>query len=591
MIESVHRKVDAPVSLGVLRSAHNYPIHHFFTCSKTAVLLLLAGASVLGYAENAKSAAAPHKAQVHIMRRSSTHASSQLREPFQARVAARPNLTPVNTGSGVVYTCDPTVAAATCTYLNTTVAGWYNSTFTNANAAIYIQYGTTGLGESTTGFYNFVTYDQYVAALTSNTGKSAIQTSALSALNTYAKPVYDTNYVELTGALGTTLGFSMTGTTVGAIPCTLPSAGCYDGIITVTNDVSTPLYYDNLGGPEPFDAYDYYGVVAHETDEVLGTSSCIDTQSMTGLVDDCDEAAPSGTGTPSAVDFYRYSSAGNLVLDSSLSTAPGAYFSYNGGSTNGANGKAGTPKVYNTLDNGDDYADFVSSTPDCGTNIAVQDAEGCPGEDAGLSILNDGGGEINILEAVGYNVPVSTPTPATLTSPLPGSTLGTEGVKFTWSAGVGATEYELRLGTTGIGSYNLYNSGDTTDKTVSVYSLPANGVKVYARLFSHINGWQYLDYTYMEDGPPAQLATPTPGTMLGTTNVKFTWTAGGGVAEYELRLGTTGVGSYNLYISGDTTAKTVTVPSIPANGVKVYARLFSHINGTWHYVDYTYTEP
>ena len=40
-----------------------------------------------------------------------------------------------NAGS-ITYTCDPSVAAATCTYLNTTVAGLYNSTFTNANADI-----------------------------------------------------------------------------------------------------------------------------------------------------------------------------------------------------------------------------------------------------------------------------------------------------------------------------------------------------------------------------------------------------------------------------------------------------------------------
>jgi hypothetical protein len=377
------------------------------------VLLLQAGTSAPGYAQDVKPAAVPGKAPVHVMRPSRTP-SGALHAPFQARVTARPNLTPVNTGTGIVFTCDPSVTAATCTYLNTTVAGWYNDTFTDANAAIYIQYGTTGLAESTTGFYNFVTYDQYVAALTSNKSPSAIQTSALSALSTNDAKYYASDNVSINGPLGAALGFAgLNGTTVGGVLCTLPSAGCYDGIITVTNDPSTPLYYDNLGGAEPSDAYDFYGVVAHETDEVLGTSSCIGTQNSSGLVDNCDAGAsvPSGTGTPSAVDLYRYSSAGNLVLDSSLSTAPGAYFSYNGGSTNGANGKAGTPKVYNTLDNGDDYADFLSSLPDCGTNIAVQDAEGCPGEDAGLSILNDGGGEINILNTVGYDVPSTVSAP------------------------------------------------------------------------------------------------------------------------------------------------------------------------------------
>jgi hypothetical protein len=62
--------------------------------------------------------------------------------------------------------------------------------------------------------------------------------------------------------------------------------------------------------------------------------------------------------------------------------------------TNGVVGVGGSPKFYNTLANGDDYADFVSSSPDCGTNQAVQDAEGCPSEDAGLNILDDGGGEL-----------------------------------------------------------------------------------------------------------------------------------------------------------------------------------------------------
>lgn len=59
---------------------------------------------------------------------------------------------------------------------------------------------------------------------------------------------------------------------------------------------------------------------------------------------------------------------------------------------------------YNILDSGDDYADFVANTTDCGTNQAIQDATGCPGEDAGLTILNDGNGEIAILHAVGFDV-------------------------------------------------------------------------------------------------------------------------------------------------------------------------------------------
>jgi len=337
----------------------------------------------------------------------------------------------------VTFTCDPTVdakVAGTCAYLNTTVAGNYGSTFTNANADIYITYGTTGLAQSQQ-YFNFVTYAQYVAALTSNPSQSPVQVSALAALGTYDATPYGSGNVNVTVALAAALGLTadvqggVTGIAPDGSACTPGAAGCYNAIVTVTNDPGTPLYYDNLGGAEPADAYDFYATVEHETDEVLGASSCVSTTQInpadlgtrgdgtkrifntvhnlahfipgiaSGLTDYC-----GSSGVPSAVDLYRYSAAGDLILDSSLSTTPGAYFSYDGGTTNGVVGGGGSPKVYNTLANGDDYADFVSSSPDCGTNQAVQDAEGCPGEDKGLTILNDGRGEINILNAVGYDL-------------------------------------------------------------------------------------------------------------------------------------------------------------------------------------------
>jgi hypothetical protein len=308
----------------------------------------------------------------------------------------------------ISYTCDPNVAATTCTYLNTTIAGEYSSTFTNANANIYIQYGTTGLA-STSSYLNFVSYTQYLAALTANGDKDGIQIAALAALNTYDTSQYGASNVNITDALGVALGLTsnLTGTTAMGAPCSFPRAGCYNAVVTVTNDPSTPLYYDNQGGAEPSDAYDYYATVQHETDEVLGTSSCISTQGPS-LANEC--SGFEGTGTPAAADLFRYSSAGSLILNSSLSATPGAYFSYDGGVTNGANGF-----VYNTLSNGNDYADFLNNCP--AGPLSVQDAEGCPGVDAGLSILNDGGAEINILNAVGYDVKSS----STTATPEPGT--------------------------------------------------------------------------------------------------------------------------------------------------------------------------
>jgi hypothetical protein len=328
------------------------------------------------------------------------------------------------------FTCDPSVSAATCNYLNTTIATNYTSTFSNLNADIYITYGTTGLASSTTGTDNQVTYSQYAAALAAAASASGntVQIDAVAALTHYDASVYGSGNVDISSALANALGIGgdvqggNTGITgPGGIACNTPgTVGCYNGVITVTNDPSTPLYYDNLGGTEPSDAYDFYNTVEHEVDELLGTTSCITTETVP-----VSNGCP-GNNTPSAADLFRYSGAGALVLDSSLSTTPGAYFSYNGGVTNGATTNIGV-KFYNTLDNGDDYGDFVSNCPGVAGSFSVQDAQGCPGTDAGLNITNDGGAEINMLNAVGYELypsVSSVPEPRTLILMIPALLLG-----------------------------------------------------------------------------------------------------------------------------------------------------------------------
>jgi hypothetical protein len=186
-----------------------------------------------------------------------------------------------------------------------------------------------------------------------------------------------------------------------------------------------------------------------------------------------------------------------------------------------------------------------------------------------------------------------TPVLPVLTTPTPGSVLSGSSVAFTWTAGTGPVAYQLYLGTTGVGSHNLYESGSTTATTVTVNNVPTYGVKVYARLWWEIDAaWKSADYTYTEAGSPVSpvLTTPTPGSVLSGSSVAFTWTAGGGPSAYQLYLGTTGVGSHNLYESGATTATTVTVSTLPTAGVTVYARLWWLIGATWSSADYTYTE-
>ena len=176
------------------------------------------------------------------------------------------------------------------------------------------------------------------------------------------------------------------------------TAGCYNSIITITTPANLSgetggtqfLYWRQNGGSIPGNAYDFYAVVEHETDEALGTSSCVGT-SGGSLADLCGPFV-------SAVDLFRYRAGARVFIDGTA----GAYFSYNGGATNGAGGA-----LYNTLANGEDYADYANSCQ------FVQDAQGCLG--ALFDFTTDGGGETNILDAVGFNLAAApVPEPATM---------------------------------------------------------------------------------------------------------------------------------------------------------------------------------
>jgi hypothetical protein len=185
-----------------------------------------------------------------------------------------------------------------------------------------------------------------------------------------------------------------------------------------------------------------------------------------------------------------------------------------------------------------------------------------------------------------------TATPTELTSPTPGSTLSGSSQTFIWTPGGGATAFMLYLGTKGAGTDDLDFQGSTAATQVTV-TVPANGVTVYARLYSRVGGaWQYADYTFTEAGTPvpAALTSPAPGSKLTSVSASFIWTPGRGVAGYMFHLGTKGAGSGDLCLQGVTTATSVHV-TVPANGVTLYARLYSQLGGVWEYSDYTFTEP
>jgi len=87
--------------------------------------------------------------------------------------------------------------------------------------------------------------------------------------------------------------------------------------------------------------------------------------------------------------------------------------------------------------------------------------------------------------------------------------------------------------------------------------------------------------------PPA-LTSPVPGNVLAGATVTFNWTRGIGLLEYRLLLGSTGVGSQDLYASAMTPGATETVSDLPTNGETIYARLEWLVHGVWVTADYTY---
>jgi uncharacterized protein (TIGR03437 family) len=471
--------------------------------------------------------------------------------------------------AGITYTCDPTIDAAhagTCAYLNSTIAGLYGSTFSNANASIYIQLGNTDLGVNIHSLA-VVSYSDYLTAFTANATASGntIQADALKALNTFDAPLYGAGNVEIPVALAVALGFTGSSGLMsdGMTFCQpLGTSTCFDGVITVTNEPGVLYYREGNEGPNQ---WDFYSTTEHETDEILGTGSCISTGGQS-LSDFC------GNNIPSAVDLYRYQSAGNLVL---ISTTPGAYFSYNGGQTNGAHGN-----VYNTLDNGDDYGDFVSS---CSAPPSVQDAEACAGHDQGVDITNDGGAEINILNAVGYAVKTPPANPPLISNALNGAT-----AQATMAASTYVAIYGTNLSTNSAG--RTWTAADFTANPDGTLNMPTaldgtsvmvNSVPAYV---------EYISPTQLNIITPAiaatgngipvvvslngQQSTAFAVTLLNLAPSFFAWdpgTADNGKYLIAQHLNYTNVGKVGLF---PTAPANFTTPAKPGETIQLYGTGF-----------------
>lgn len=108
-------------------------------------------------------------------------------------------------------------------------------------------------------------------------------------------------------------------------------------------------------------------------------------------------------------------------------------------------------------------------------------------------------------QAVVTIVDDDTLTKAEITSPPDGSRLSSSTVTFVWTAGAGAAQYWLSVGTTP-GGTQIYNASQGVNLSRRVSGLPTDGSIVHVRLWSLLGtDWGVNDYSYI-----AAAATPPP---------------------------------------------------------------------------------
>jgi hypothetical protein len=207
----------------------------------------------------------------------------------------------------------------------------------------------------------------------------------------------------------------------------------------------------------------------------------------------------------------------------------------------------------------------------------------------------DGYGYRPVIHALKITVPGSTGggtpvgAPAQVTTPLAGSTLRASTAQFQWTAGTSVSQYQLSVGAA-TGGTELFNQNVGSSLGATVSGLPTNGSTLYVRLASLINGsWQnrYSTYAAFTATIVTQMVAPASGSTLTASTAQFQWTAGTGVSEYWLEVGS--MANPQQYYSQGLASSNATVSSLPTDGSVVSARLWSKVNGSWQSTSYMYT--
>jgi hypothetical protein len=312
----------------------------------------------------------------------------------------------------IIASYDPSITANAAALADVqSIVTYYDALFSNsATVNIYFQFGTTGLGESSTEQVN-VPYGAWVGALGSTaSGSNSYAQSAYSVLNSSDPLAADNSgFVTLTNGNARALGFSVATPNNPGVNCvstptpTNPANIVCGNDATITIGSTQPYEYNQTATPGD---YDFYGVVEHELDEVLGIGSELNELNANGHT-----SIPTGT-TFAVEDYFRYACGSNGASDVTLSTTDNVCFSGNGGASDVAGAQ-----FYQEANGSGDYNDWIwgsggaSTCPP--TTAYVQDAFACA-NDAPSSYVGINSPEGAVLQTLGYNASQqSVPEPGT----------------------------------------------------------------------------------------------------------------------------------------------------------------------------------
>jgi hypothetical protein len=231
--------------------------------------------------------------------------------------------------------------------------------------------------------------------------------------------------------------------------------------------------------------------------------------------------APLGLALDSSGNLYVDDAGNNRVLVYPPTTTPGIYSPVNQSSLAGNSvtfwwaGYPGATAYW--LDIGSSYGgnNYLQSGPLPGSQYSLA-VNSLPSDGSTVYVTwwYEVGGSWSYTEYqyTAFNVTLEE---GVLTTPTPGSTFSGSTVTFDWTAGSGASNYWLDVGSTP-GGNNYYQSQSLGNVlTVTVNGLPTNGSPVYVTLYSFVGGqWLSTGYTYTA----YNINAPSPLSFLPALN-------------------------------------------------------------------------